>query len=121
MRRYDLSVEQQTNVVRYLEAVRAELGSWEIVERALPIAEKVRRRIAAGDSEVTVLIAWRLANLTNHSIYDILSGAVLRPGHAVNLCPHCRRPRPDRPDVEIFPIPPAWGGKRHKMGRRKRA
>jgi hypothetical protein len=84
----DLSLEEQHNVLAILRALRGRFGSWQVVERALPLAHSQRVEVTEGRSEVSTTIAFRIAKLLEVSLHDVITGAALPK----NLCPHCGQP-----------------------------
>jgi len=81
----DLSRAEQQNVLATLHALRARLGNWFSVEKALPLAHSTRVEMTSGRSEVSTTIAFRIAKLLEVSLHDVLQGlAIAKP-----TCPHC--------------------------------
>lgn len=85
MPRRDLSFDEQKHVLAYLKMLRARLGNWTTVERALPLSHSVRVEVTSGRSEISTAIAFRIAKLMDVSLYDVLAGTA----HPPNTCPHC--------------------------------
>ena len=81
----DLSRAEQQNVLETLLALRARLGNWFSVEKALPLAHSTRVEITSGRHEVSTTVAFRIAKLLEVSLHDVIQGIALpRP-----TCPHC--------------------------------
>lgn len=81
----DLSHDEQRNVLTCLHSLRARLGNWFTVERAVPISHSQRVEITEGRSEVSTTIAFRIAKLLEVSLHDVLAGTAVPK----NTCPHC--------------------------------
>ena len=86
-RRSDLSSAEQEHVRTLLRVLRARLGTWRNVERALPLAHAALCNAMAGRRAVSALIAFRVARAFDAPISAVLAGAALPPG----TCRHCGR------------------------------
>jgi len=88
MPRRDLSLDEQKRVLAYLNMLRTRLGSWTLVEQALPLSHSVRVEVTSGRSEISTAIAFRVAKVLDVSLYDVLAGTA----HPPNTCPQCGHP-----------------------------
>lgn len=88
MPRRDLSLAEQENVRSLIRVLRVRLGTWQSVERALPLSHGMRVDVMAGRYEVSTTVAFRVAKTLDVSLHDVLAGTALPPG----VCKHCGRP-----------------------------
>lgn len=88
MPRRDLSLDEQKRVLAYLTMLRARLGTWTALERALPFSHSTRVEITEGRAEVSAALAFRVAKMMGVSIGAILDGSAFPPG----TCRHCGNP-----------------------------
>ena len=86
-RRSDLTPTEQEHVRAILRVLRAKLGGWHGVEKALPISHATMCNVIAGRAEVSASLAFRVAKAFDAPIGEVLTGKALPPG----TCKHCGR------------------------------
>ena len=84
----DLNPAEQEHVRALLRVLRAKLGGWHGVEKALPISHATMCNVIAGRSEVSASLAFRVARVFDAPIGEVLTGQALPPG----TCRHCGMP-----------------------------
>lgn len=88
MPRSDLSPAEQEHVRALLRMLRAKLGGWASVGRALPLSYSSLWEVTSGRAEVSATIAFRVARMVDATISQVLTGQALPPG----TCRHCGMP-----------------------------
>ena len=92
-----LTDREQRHVRTALRFLRHKVGGWEPLAAALDMkTDSVVKIVNARGRDVTARLAYSVARLTDVSIDDLLSGALLSP----RTCPHCGRPPDDFADEE---------------------
>lgn len=81
--------------IRFL---RFRVGGWQPLADALGVKADSLGKVLRGARDVTASLAYGVARLTDVSIDDLLSGALLSP----RTCPHCGRPPDDFVDEETI-------------------
>ena len=79
-----------------LRFMRFKVGGWQPLADALGVKADSIGKVLRGARDVTAKLAYSVARLTDVSIDDLLSGALLSP----RTCPHCGRPPDDFADEE---------------------
>lgn len=82
-----LDGKQQKNVRTALRALRLRMKAWSAVARALHYDYDSIEKIVNGRRNVTPRLVFRLADLLDTGIDDLLGGRYVPPG----TCPHCGR------------------------------
>jgi ribosomal protein L12E/L44/L45/RPP1/RPP2 len=83
-----LSDKEQRHVRTAIRFLRFKIGGWAPLAAALELkADSLVKIVNARGRDVTARLAYNVARLTDVSIDDLLSGALLSP----RACPHCGR------------------------------
>jgi len=90
-----LDGKEQRHVRTALRFLRYKVGGWQPLADALGVKADTIGKVLRGARDVTAGLAYSVARLTDVSIDDLLSGALLSP----RTCPHCGR-APDFEDEE---------------------
>lgn len=96
-----LTAIEQRHVRSALRLLRARMGSWDALVRALRSTPKTIRKLMSDEWPVTPEMAFRVARVASASIDDLLAGRFPPPG----TCPHCGRSADESPaftDEETF-------------------
>jgi transcriptional regulator with XRE-family HTH domain len=88
-----LTGSEQRHVRTAIRFMRYKVGGWQAVAEALGMKADTISKVLRGARDVTANLAYSVARLTDVSIDELLSGALLSP----QTCPHCGRP-PDFAD-----------------------
>ncbi len=88
-----LTDKEQRHVRTALRFLRFKVGGWQPLADALGVKADSIGKVLRGGRDVTAKLAYSVARLTDVSIDDLLSGALLSP----RTCPHCGR-APDESD-----------------------
>ena len=91
-----ISAKEQRHVRTALRFLRYKVGGWQPLADALGVKADTISKVLRGGRDVTAKLAYSVARLTDVSIDDLLSGALLSP----RTCPHCGRPPDDFVDEE---------------------
>jgi len=83
-----LTVQEQANVRRAIRYLRARLGTWVAVARAVRLKRATVRRLRDG-GRVRYYVARNVARLAAVQVDDLKAGRFPLPG----TCPHCGRER----------------------------
>lgn len=89
-----LTPKEQRHVRTAIRFVRYKVGGWQPLADALNVKADSIGKVLRGARDVTAKLAYSVARLTDVSIDDLLSGALLSP----RTCPHCGRPPDDFAD-----------------------
>lgn len=93
-----LTDKEQRHVRTALRFLRHRVGGWQPLADALEVKADTIGKVLRGGRAVTASLAYGVARLTDVSIDDLLSGALLSP----RTCPHCGRPPDDFVDEETI-------------------
>ena len=93
-----LTDREQRHVRTALRFLRHKVGGWEPLAAALNVKADSIGKVLRGARDVTAKLAYSVARLTDVSIDDLLTGALLSP----RTCPHCGRPPDDFADEETI-------------------
>lgn len=87
-----LTDKEQRHVRTAIRFLRYRVGGWEALAAALGLkSDSLVKIVNARGRDVTARLAYSVARLTDVSIDDLLTGAMLSP----RTCPHCGRPPDD--------------------------
>ncbi len=89
-----LTDKEQRHVRTAIRFLRHKVGGWQPLADALDVKADSIGKVLRGARDVTAKLAYSVARLTDVSIDDLLSGALLSP----RTCPHCGRPPDDFAD-----------------------
>lgn len=78
---WNLTADEQVHIRRALWLLRAQVGSWRLLAKALATQRRTLRRIVQGEP-ATGKLAGRLADLAGVEIEDVLADRLCR-------CPKC--------------------------------
>lgn len=96
-----LTDREQRHVRTALRFLRFKVGGWQSLADALGVQTDTISKVLRGARGVTAQLAYSVARLTDVSIDELLSGALLSP----RTCPHCGRPPDDFHDEETVVAP----------------
>ncbi len=91
-----LTPKEQRHVRTALRFLHYKVGGWQPLADALDMKSDSIGKVLRGGRDVTAKLAYSVARLTDVSLDDLLSGALLSP----RTCPHCGRPPDDFADEE---------------------
>ena len=89
-----LTDKEQRHVRTAIRFLRFKVGGWQPLADALNVKADSIGKVLRGARDVTAKLAYSVARLTDVSIDDLLTGALLSP----RTCPHCGRPPDDFTD-----------------------
>ena len=93
-----LTPKEQRHVRTALRFLHYKVGGWQPLADTLGVKADSIGKVLRGARDVTAKLAYSVARLTDVSIDDLLSGALLSP----RTCPHCGRPPDDFTDEETL-------------------
>lgn len=92
-----LTDREQRHVRTAIRFLRFKVGGWQPLADALGLkVDSLVKVVNARGRDVTARLAYSVARLTDVSIDELLSGALLSP----RTCPHCGHPPSDFEDEE---------------------
>ena len=91
-----LTDKEQRHVRTAIRFLRFKVGGWQPLADALGMKTDSITKVLRGGRDVTAKLAYSVARLTDVSIDDLLTGALL----SSRTCPHCGRPPDDFFDEE---------------------
>ena len=82
-----LTAEEQVNTLTALRFLRARIGTWRLLAKALGFEASTIRNVRKGINEPSISLAYRVARIAGVPFDDVTSGRY----PVLGTCPHCGR------------------------------